>query len=196
MNKHKHTAQKLCFATLLSCVISFSFSQSNMVKGGQYVAIKYGMAPESKTIKGVPTLFQLEAGKAIREKLIFRYGLLYEQGYIGSMDFFIPSIYSDLMATPYHIDNRLFFNVALGVHTGIEYLYLNKRYSGSDKTEQATVGGRAAVELDYNLSRMMSLKLEFSEYYSHFSKVGKWYYTLTIGAAFNLNRFPHLRKIK
>jgi len=188
--------QKTFFSILFSVVVLSSFGQSNLVKGGQYIALKYGMTPESKTTKGVPTLFQLETGKAIKERLIFRYGLMYEQGYIRSTDFFIPSIYGDFMATPYNIDNRLFFNVALGVHTGIEYLYLSNRVRGNDKTEQATIGGRASVELDYPISQVMSLKVEFAEYYSHFSKVGKWYYTLTIGASLNINGIHRLYKLK
>jgi len=188
--------QKTFFFIIFNIVVLSSFGQSNLVKGGQYVAIKYGMSPESKTTKGVPTLWQIETGKAIREKLIFRYGLLYEQGYIGSTDFFIPSIYSDFMSTPLHINNVVFFNVSLGVHTGLEYLFLNNKFAGRDSYNGVLFGGRAGVEIDYGISRLVSLKAELLEYYNPLSKLGQWHYTLTMGVSLNINGVQRLYNLK
>ena len=161
-------------------VTGVSYSQGNLVKGSKYLGLKYGMSKYS-----IPTYGMLEFGWCFKEKMVLKPFLTYEHGNVGSTIFNIGGIGSDISFNLFGVKNRFYANAGIGAHGGMEFLDSDRN---PKLTEFALVfGGRAFVELDYSIGKKVSLKAEFSEWYSHNSNLGNCYYTGSIGVIYVLN---------
>jgi hypothetical protein len=155
------------------------FAQSNLVKGSKYVALKYGLSKYS-----LPSYVHAEFGSAFKEKMVFRSGVGYEYGNVGTTVFNVVYLNADYMYNLFDIKSRLFINGGLGAVGGLELI---KSSRNPLKDQSLIYGARAMVEADYLIGNKWAVKAEFSEWYVRRSLIGNWYYTITLGVAYVIN---------
>lgn len=164
----------LCVFALAQC-----FSQSNLVKGSKFIDVKYGASKYS-----FPTYFHAEIGFCVKEKIMLRVGGGYEKGAVFTTAFENIYLNPDFMYNVYSLKNKLFLNLGLGAVGGIERIN-STRNPFNDLT--LIYGGRGLIEAEYFLFNKLSLKAEFAEWYVPESKLGKFFYTGTIGLSYVIN---------
>lgn len=158
------------------------YGQSNLVKGSQYLGLKYGMSKYS-----VLTYGQLEYGWCFKEKMVLRPYIGYEHGRVGSTDLNIPSLGVDYMHSIFSLaENRIYANLGAGGFGGHEFIQSNR--NDTQKMNKWIVGARAFYEMDFYITDRFSLKGQFSQWYSPLSNLGNWHYDITLGCIYVINK--------
>jgi len=167
---------------VLVLFVIFSFdgiAQSNLVKGSNYINLNYGFSKYS-----LPKYASFNYGKCFNEKMVYRFGIAYENGRVVSTKFNNLYVNADFMYNVFGVKSKLFCNVGLGAFSGLEFI---KSDLQQRKDFSLVYGGKANVELDYLINSKWSVKGEFSEWYVGNSLLGNWIYTGTIGISYVLN---------
>lgn len=171
--------RKILVLSLCLFALGANGQTRGLVKGSQYLEANYGLSRHS-----IPKYGEIKYGWAFKEHMAISGGLNFENGIMTSTKFYILGLSADYTYNPYNYNGKLFFNVGGGMHTGYEWL--RSRFD-ERRDEQYVVGARAFTNVNYGFSDKVSLKGEFSQWFSYFSKVGRWYYTATLGVVINLN---------
>lgn len=171
---------RVLLVSLAIIVSSAAWSQSvGLVKGSRYLDIHYGVSKYS-----IPKYGAIYYGVAFKEQMALRVGGTFESGNVGGTNFNIIGLGGDYIYNVYNYNGKIYLNGGGGIHGGVELL--NSEYD-SRKEEQFVFGGKLFGGVNFSLAENMSLGLEFAQWYSHFSKVGNWYYTGTLNYIINLN---------
>lgn len=165
----------ICFLML----VLFGQTQSNLVKGSQYLSFRYGASKFS-----FPKYASLEWGYAFNEKMLIRSGFAFESGKVTSTVFNNSYINADFMYNLFSIKNRLYGGLSVGPVGGVEFIRSDR---DPIKDFRFIYGGRIGTELDYLLNPKWSLKVDFNQWYVRPSNLGSWFYTGTIGVGYVIN---------
>lgn len=160
--------------------VSFSFGQSvGLVKGSRFIDVHYGLSRYS-----IPKYGAVYYGMVFKEQMALRFGGTYENGAVGGTDFNILGGGGDYIYSIYNHNGKIYLNSGAGVFGGVELL--ESRYDFRKGT-QFVFGGRVFGAVNFSVGKKVALGLEFSQWYSHLSKIGNWYYTGSINMVYNLN---------
>lgn len=175
----KRTKQLIFLLCVLSS-LGLNAQQSNAVKGSKFLTLKLGVSKHS-----TPGYLEIQYGFLFRDQLGLRSGVFYEKGSLGSTDFNIGGINTDIIYTPFSISDIAFFNFGLGLYGGYEAIQSNR----DENLDQRTfiLGARGLIGVDFSIGKKWSIGLEFNQWYDQFSKLGKLHYTGTLNLNYILN---------
>jgi len=170
---------KKIYLLLLLMLSLNGMAQSNLVKGSKTISLKYGGGKYS-----IFNYYQSDVNWCYREKLMLRGSLSYEKAIIESTALSVGRINIDHGFNMFDLSDRFYFNAIAGGYFGFE---ASKSLRNPLSRREFVFGAAAGLEADVFLSRSLSLKVEFLQYYMQNSAVSPWFYTGTVGVSYVFN---------
>lgn len=166
----------LCLAL---CTSLFTSAQSNLVKGSQVVSARFGGGKYSFGKFG-----QVDFGLAYQEKLLVRFGVSYERGLVGSTELAVGRVNVDHSFNLFDLKDRLYVNAVAGGYFGYESIESTRNPLSNTNF---IFGANLGAEIDVFVTKKISMKGEFLQYYMQNSNLSPWFYTGTIGVSYVIN---------